>query len=471
MALSQDEEETFARLWSALVRARPPLERLDRYYEGNRRLEKLGLAVPPELEQFVTLVNWPRIAADSVEQRCDVEGFRLRGAESADSELWDVWQANDLDEESQALHLDSIALGRAYLCVGTREEDDPEPNVPLITPESPLDMIHESQGSRVTAALRRVSGTEVTLYLPDVTIWLDASMSRGWVVVDRDEHGLGVVPVVPAVNRTRLRNRMGVSELSDVISLTDAACRALTNAQVATEVLAVPQKYVLGASPKDFVDGDGKPVTAWETYFGAIWMMAKGEAKVGQFTAADLGNFQKIVDHYAALASSQSTVPARYFGLTTTNPPSEGSIVSDEVRLIMNARRKHRSLGGTHERTMRLARRVMDGDWNPDLARMETLWANPETPTMAQRADAVVKLVQANILPIEAAWEELGYSATRRVVLRRMLDEQRAADPLTAAADAFRTTTAPSVTADEAVAQVDTTQVPAFDTTVAGVRA
>ena len=81
MALSEDENATFRTLSSALSKAQKPLERLNAYYEGERRLEKLGLAVPPELDQFVTMVNWPRITVDSIEQRCDIEGFRLVGQE------------------------------------------------------------------------------------------------------------------------------------------------------------------------------------------------------------------------------------------------------------------------------------------------------------------------------------------------------------------------------------------------------
>ncbi len=441
MALSDDEDQTFRRLSSELRKAQRPLKRLDAYYEGQRRLEKLGLAVPPELDQFVTLVNWPRITVDSVEQRCDVEGFRLPGKDSADSDMWAMWQANDLDEESQLAHVDGIGLSRSYISVGTREEDEPEPNVPLVTVESPFDMIHENnrRTRRVAAALRRESTTEATLYLPDVTVWLERSGRSGWTDVDRDEHDLGTVPVVPLVNRARLKSRRdGVSEMADVMTLTDAACRALTNAQVATEVLAVPQRYVLGASPKDFVDANGNPVTAWETYFGAVWALTNGNAKVGQFSAADLKNFETIVNHYASLVAGITGLPARFYGQATANPPSEGSIVADETRLISNARRKHRAFGGSWERVMRLVRRHIDGDWNPDLASMETLWRNPETPTRAQIADAVVKLVGAKILPVEAAWEELGYSATRRVELKRMRDAELATDPLSAAAAAFR---------------------------------
>lgn len=467
MALSEGELATIRRLSSRLAAERQQLLRLDHYYEGLWRLEKLGLAVPPELAQFVTIVNWPRIAADSVEQRCDVEGFRVADRErvaddesavlgdpdaagSLTDDLWGVWQANDLDELSMLGHLDAVVLRRAYACVGTREEDEPQPNAPLITVESPFDMIHERdpRTRRVSAVLRRPGGAgdEATLYGPDETVWISRK-GREWVEDDRDRHELGWTPVEPLVNRPRLRHRRpgldrsapeGVSEIADVISLTDAACRALTNAQVATEVLAVPQRYALGASPKDFVDqATGQPLTAWEAYFGSVWAMANKDAKVGQFLAADLANFTRIVDHYANLVSGVSGLPTRFFGQYTTNPPSEGSIVADETRLIMNVRRKHRVWGASWERVMRLADRIIYGQWNPDLARLETLWANPETPTRAQLADAVVKIFQAGILPLEAAWEELGYSATRRKQLMRMMMRQQQSDPLTRAAAAF----------------------------------
>lgn len=461
MALTDDETSILNRLWSQLHREQRQLRLWDKYYEGNRRLENLGLAVPPEMEMFTTLVNWPRITVDSVEQRCDVEGFRLPNSETTDDGLWSIWQANDLDEESQMGHLDCLSLGRAYVAIGTRTDDEPEPNIPLITVESAFDVIHEldPRTRRVAAAIKKPEKNRVTLYLPNVTVWLEMA-SPGWNELDRDEHNLGVVPIVPLLNRPRLRNRaVGVSEMADVITLTDAACRALTNAQVATEVLAVPQRYVIGASPKDFVDEQGNPVPAWETYFGAVWALVKDKDKaaVGQFSAADLGNFEKIVNHYANLVSGSSGLPTRFFGQYTTNPPSEGSLIADETRLITNARRKHRFLGGSWERTLRIARRIIDGAWDPDLAHMETVWRNPETPTRAQTADYVLKMVQAkpdekSLYPREFALSQLGLSATEvKMVLRMHAQEvaqAAATDPLTRAADAFRTATEPQTEAE-----------------------
>ena len=54
----------------------------------------------------------------------------------------------------------------------------------------------------------------------------------------------------------------------------------------------------------------------------------------------------------------------------------------------------------------------------------------PATPTRAQQADAAVKLVGAGILPVEAAWEDMGYSAARRTKLKGLRDAERAADPV-----------------------------------------
>jgi hypothetical protein len=383
VALSDDEAATLTRLRGALTHCRRDLELLDAYYEGMQRLETLGMAVPPDLRRFVTVVNWPRIAADAIEERLDLTGFRLATSPEDDADLWRIWQANDLDEEAQLAHLDALVFGRSYL--------------------------------------------------PDATVWLTGS-SQGtrWVEEDRDEHRLGAVPVVPLVNRGRLTQRNGVSEIADVLPLTDAAARALTNAQVATEVAAIPQRWVAGMSKGDFADQNGNPLPAWQAYFGAVWATEAADAKFGQFSAADLGNFTKIVDHYAQLVAGMKGLPVRYFGQNTANPPSADAIRSDEARLVKTCERRQQAWSGSWEMVMRLVRRLIDGDWNPDLMQLETQWRDPATPTRAQAADAAVKLHAEGILPTEAVWEDLGYSAVRREKLREQFQAQRA-DPILSA--------------------------------------
>jgi hypothetical protein len=443
VALSDDESETLARLYGQLTRAQRPLHRLNAYYDGDQRIEQLGLAVPPELQRFLTVVNWPGTYVDAIEQRLDVEGFRLPDQDGADQELWRIWQENDLDEESQLAHLDSLALGRSFVTVGAGDtaadgEDERDPATPLVTVESPREMTVElsPRTRRVSAAAKVYQDgltKRATLYLPDVTIWLERVNAR-WQEEDRDEHGLGVVPVVPLVNRPRTARREGQSEMHRVIGLTDAAARALTNAQLATEIMAIPQRYVLGASKGDFVDKEtGKALTTWEAYFGAIWALTNKDAKAGQFTAADLANFKTIIDHYATLVAGVTGLPMRYLGQNTANPPSADGIRADESRLIKTCERVQRGRGGSWERVARLIRRIIDGKWDRSLAQLETIWRDPATPTRAQAADAAVKLYTTSpkpIVPLRQTRESLGYS---QVQIARMEEEdarEAARDPL-----------------------------------------
>ncbi|MFI2664870.1 phage portal protein [Micromonospora carbonacea] len=445
MALTDDERATLGRMELELLRAQRRNRRLDAYYNGEQRLEQLGLAVPPELQRFLTIVAWPGTYADAIEERIDLEGFRLPGATDADEDLWRIWQANGLDEESQLAHLDALVLGRSFITVGSGDDTpdapsaedgdaDRDPAVPLVTVESANEVTVERdpRTRRVVAAAKVYQDgptRRATLYLPDQTVWLERESAR-WSEQDRDVHDMGVVPVVPITNRPRLARREGRSQFERVIGLTDAAARAVTNAQLATEIMAIPQRYVLGASKGDFVDSDGKQLTAWEAYFGAIWALANKDAKVGSFSAADLANFKTIVDHYASLVAGLTGLPMRYLGQSTTNPPSAEGIRADESRIIKTCERFARSTGGSWELAMRIVRRIIDGDWDPRLAQMETLWRDPATPTKAQQADAAVKLVQAGILPVEAAWEDMGYSAVRRGKLAAMRAAERSADPI-----------------------------------------
>ncbi|MBQ1165374.1 phage capsid protein, partial [Streptomyces sp. A73] len=72
----------------------------------------------------------------------------------------------------------------------------------------------------------------VTLYLPDQTIHA-VEEDGGWVVIDRDVHNLGVVPVIRMATRQRTADRVGKSEITpEVMSITDAACRRLMGMEV-----------------------------------------------------------------------------------------------------------------------------------------------------------------------------------------------------------------------------------------------
>ena len=421
MALGRADSDLVAGLANDLVQLSSADTRLDRYYEGSQRLEHIGLAVPPELRKFETLVNWNRTTVDSVSDRLKMRRFFLPGEEAASEALREGWDYNNLDSESVLHHQETMILGRGYVTVGTNEEDRDHP---LISVESPREIAVDidRRHRRINAAVRlfdhdpgEVNPRFATLYLPDSTQWLERDGKGGWNVLDRDDHKLGRVPIVMFLNRRRLGSWQGVSEMKDVIPLVDAAARSLTNLQIAGETHSVPQKWVVSASKGDFVDGAGQPIPAWESYYSAIWATGNKDAKMGQFAASDLKNFHDTVNHYASLVASVTGLPTRYLGQNSVNPPAEGAIRADESRLILNTERKQSSFGDGWGWVMALYERFRTGDW-PDGNRITTEWYDAGTPTKAQNADALSKLyAQGNgVLSREGVWDELGWSEARK---------------------------------------------------------
>lgn len=408
----------------------PQDERLDRYYNGSQRLRQMGLAVPPALRMFETAVNWPRLTVDSLEARLDVKTFYLPDGKRADHVL-DGWARNNMDSESSLAHLDALIFGRAFVCVGSNPEDRGHP---LITVESPREITVEidPRARRISRALRVYGDSPVdgmamhaTLYEPDRTVWLRrVEGSRRWVQTGRDDHRLGRVPIVMLVNRKRAGDFAGVSEMADVIGLTDAAARSLTNLGVASETHAIPARWVTGASKGDFVGADGKPIPVWESYFTAISATANAEAKFGQFSASDLKNFHETVNHYAALVASVTRMPQTYLGLTTANPPSADAIRSAEAPHVKLAERKQRSFGDAWAWVAALYERFRTGEWVDGNA-VRTSWHDAATPTVQARADSIVKLTGGKpVLSTEGAWDEMGWSEHRKQTERERLERE-----------------------------------------------
>lgn len=437
MALNLAPDQWLDRLRKAHDGAVPELKRYDSYYEGRQPLSYMAPELIRELNERLRqlVINWPRLVVDALEERLDVEGFRFSDVSEADTDLWDIWQANDLDEESQLLHVDALVLGRAYTIIGANEAD---PAHPLITVESPLEVYAERDPRTrgVVAAVKQwsedVPGAEAiqraTLYLPDLTMWY-VKRKGSWIPdpdIAPDHHNLGVVPVVPYVNRARVRDRAGVSDLADVIPVSDALCKVATDMMVSAEFHAIPRRWAAGLTEEDFVDPDGKPVSKFAARVGSLWLSDSPDTKFGQFNEASLDNFHKTIDTLARVVSGLTGLPPHFLGYVGGEPISADAIRASEARLIKRAERRQRGFGGSHEDTMRIALLIRDKQQPAKAASLETIWRDAATPTTAQTADAVVKLHAAGLLPDEMAWEMMQFSA---VQIGRMLEmQQRQAD-------------------------------------------
>lgn len=415
----------------------PELRRLNSFYEGEQPLSYMAPELQQELQETVrqVVINWPRLVVDSVEERLDVEGFRFPKEPDSDDELWRIWQANDMDEQSQQGHLDALVMGRAYVVIGAREDDE---STPLVTVESPLDMFAEfdPRTREVRAAVKRwcedaETGKvdHATLYLPNATSWWVKEKGE-WVEDaenERDEHEIGEVMVEVLANRRRLKRLNGTSELADIIPISDAACKVATDMMVSAEYHATPRRVAFGFGEEDFQDEQGRKVSAFSRIIGRMWATEKSKqdgADVVQFNEASLNNFHETIKLLSTLVASMGAVPPHFLGHATDNPASADGIRSSETRLVKRSERRQRGNGGTWERMNRKVMRIRDGAWNADARSLETIWRDASTPTIAQKADAAVKLYTAKIVPKRQTREDMGYTQAQ---IERM-EEQDAAD-------------------------------------------
>jgi hypothetical protein len=148
----------------------------------------------------------------------------------------------------------------------------------------------------------------------------------------------------------------------------------------------------------------------------------------------------KIIDLYARIMATQLGLPPHMLGYTSDNPASADAIRSSEGMLVKKAERRIRRFGATHRDAMRLALWVRDGEPPDKSRRIEAVWRNPATPTLAAQTDAAVKMVQSGLLPQDSdvALEMAGLTEDQRqrvAAERRRAQGRQVLAALTAAPD------------------------------------
>lgn len=421
------------------------LLKADRYYTGTQPMSFVAPEVVAQTAGRLTslVINWPRTIVDSVQRRCYVDGFRI-GQGEADADLWSMWQANNLDKWHRLGQVDALVHARAFLSVGPGVN----PARPRIAVESAHQMAvnYDPETGAVSAALKRWSGpgaVYATLYLPTETHRFVAEntvvtgLASSWQVREvAQPQPLGVVPVVPLVNRPRLMNPDGESELTDVMPLADAINKLASDMLVTSEFSAMPRRYATGIQIPSGPQRDrlqAEVAAYWDQATkGKTWLAGEG-VQFGQFPEASISSYTEGIRLLTTQVAAIAGLPPQYLGISTANPASADAIRSAEVTLVERAKDKQQEWGDAYEQVMRLALAVRDevalGDIADQLDSLETVWRETETPTVAQSMDAAVKGVQAGILDEVAAQERVGLSPMQRsaIAQRRQVSSETAA--------------------------------------------
>ena len=133
------------------------------------------------------------------------------------------------------------------------------------------------------------------------------------------------------------------------------------------------------------------------------------DAKFGALPAADLASYEAAVRVLQAQISAVSGLPPHYLGAHGDQPASADAMRAAEASLVAKVEARQAVFGRSWEQVARLMVAVRTG-LPPHAIELAVQWADPATRSIAQEADAVVKLFSAGLLPASFALRKLGYS-------------------------------------------------------------
>lgn len=214
-----------------------------------------------------------------------------------------------------------------------------------------------------------------------------------------------------------LRNRPLGSTRSEVANLVIPQRRLnqlIFNTDAVAEYGAFRQKWATGIEvPRDPITN--LPVAPYEAHIAKLFVSEGDTARFGDFGATDLSGYISLSHEVAAHMSRLSRVPITYFLSNISNLGGDALALLISG-LVLKCQRRVKGYEPGFEGAARLALKSM-GDPRANVANIELKWAEMETRSMAQSADAAVKLTTGDnpvVTPQTAQEKYLGMSQTER---------------------------------------------------------
>jgi hypothetical protein len=369
--------------------------------------------------------NLTGLAVEATAERMSVEGIRIGDEPDADKDFWDnVWQRSDFDAGSQEAITSALVYSRSMISVEPPSASSPYARLHYEDPRQVV-LSYLPDGSRGPALkvfTDEWTGTTFgTLYTADFVIRCSAGHTGPRRQVDGVDASTGGEQAVCAnplgeVPFFELQNKLTGSIRSEVAPLVIPQRRLnqiVFNTDAVAEYGAFRQKWATGIEvPRD---PDGTPIAPYEANLAKLLVAEGTEAKFGDFNPSDMGPYISLAQDVAAHISRLSRVPITYFLSNISNLGGDALALLISG-LVLKCQRRVKGYEPAIEGAARLALRSM-GDPRANAANIEVKWADMETRSMAQSADAAVKLTPGEnpvITPQTAQEKYLGMSQTER---------------------------------------------------------
>lgn len=417
----QEARRRVERLSQELGARRASVEDRLRYYKGE--LGKLRFATDEFQSYFGDKFtgfddNWCAPVVTAAAERMNLQGIRVGDARRADAELARVWDANDCDRGSSEAFAVFMASAWSYALV---HPTPAEGDMPRITWEHPTQAIVDRDPVTGDVRTGLVSWIDdqfdyATLYTDDeVWKWQRSrtpdrfdqklpAQGGGWTprLSEGDDwviaNPLGLCPMVELRNQTLL-DEVPISDISGVMTMQDAINLVWAYLLNALDYASLPGRVVTGAeAPRvPILDKDGQETGATRPLDldrlvkeRVLWVPAEG-ASIGEWTAANLEAFSKVIEHAVEHIAAQTRTPPHYLVARMINTAAE-SLTIAEAGLVSRTGERITYAKAPLRRLFRLVALALGDREKADACRTGTLlWSNIQYRSEAQLADALSK--------------------------------------------------------------------------------
>lgn len=401
--------------------------------------------------------NWCMPVAQAPVERITYLGMRLPGAKTADEALARAWERNEADRGlSEALLMMTIAK-RSFALVS-----------PTPGKRARITFEHPDSAALVRDPVTRERKAGLVVWQDDKAEYGELhlpgsilSLKRDKTTVDRGDryvapgidgwtfnedatvertNPLGVVGLVEFRNQALLDDDP-ISDIAGVEAMQDSINLVWAYLLNALDYASLPGRVILNAEiPKvPILDKDtgnvvGERPVELDTLIRDRMAFVPGEkASIGEWTAANLDAYSKVIEHAVQHVAAQTRTPGHYL-LAGDNVPATGfelaeagltSKSSERISYAAPVVREINRLVALAEQNSRLAEKVAEG---------RALWRKPQYRSEPQLMDGLVKMRKAGF-PFQWLAEEYGLSPSEVKRVMGMVREEQS-DPYLATLNA-----------------------------------
>jgi hypothetical protein len=390
------------------------------YYDGEEDI--VALLDTDERRTFQRFLresgaNWIELVVNAVAERLTVTGFRFQGA---DEDAWAIWQASQMDADAELAQTDALITGSCPVLV---QPDADNPTGVAITVESPQQatVLYEPGSAR-----RRIAGykrfTEEEDHGQDWEVLITPDVIATWEpdepdpVIEGNPAGeVGMIEVIPQPRTGRPPR----SEIKSAVPIQDRINTTIFARMVGVDYGAFRQIWATGVKLARKViseDENGQQVRLVAPFnVGAnrLLVSENPDARIGSIAEGSLAGYLSAVEQDVNMMAAITQTPPHYLLGQIANLSAD-AITAAEAGLVAKVSRRSRHVGEDWEEVIRTAFRMTGNPAAADIA-AETIWADFETRSLAQLADALLKLGNLSV-PTEVLWEKWG--ATQQEVRR-----------------------------------------------------